>query len=115
MDRIRTEVQMDDPIFAPGQVKTAVVTLVVKPIGLDISLKLWLGPNPSTQSVVSSLAGPLSTGLSQVIRIDITMPTGAGTYNVYLDVKVALILMAAYVGTEAVIIPSTEVTSLSWA
>lgn len=115
MDRIRTKVQMDDPTFVPGSTKTAAVTLTVIPAALGVGVEVWLGLTSAIKTVTSGLQAFLSTGSAQTRNVTVTMPTAPGTYQVFVDVIYTTVIIAAYIATDTVIIPSAAVSSITWA
>ena len=111
----RIQVQMDDPVFAPGVIKTAKVPVDVDPSGLSCQIEVFLGPNATTKTATSGLKSFTSTGAQQIISLPVTMPSAEGvSYHVYLDVYVEGYLLMAYVATEDVIIPSGSIGPITW-
>ncbi len=112
----RIDVQMDDPVFAPGVTKTAKIPITVTPTGLSCSVELFLGPNASTKVVTSGLKPFTSTGLQQLVNAPVIMPSPAvGTsYHVYIDLYVAGMYLAGYTATDDVVIPSGVVGPITW-
>ncbi len=98
------------PQFAPGQVKTAVAPITVKPAGLNCETELYLVSN-GTKVATAGIKPFISTGAKQGIAFPITMPA-PGIYPVYLDVAAQGMLIGAYKATEDVIIagvPGVEI------
>jgi len=109
----RIKVDMLDPILAPGSAHTATAPITVSPSGLSCRGELYLG---SAKAATSGLKTFTSTGAAQTISFPITMPTAAGlSYPVYLDIYADSVLIAAYVATEDVVIPSAVVGPIVWA
>ena len=107
----RIELQMVDPIFAPGVAKTASAPITVLPSGLACKAELYLGAKVAT----SGLKPFTSTGVAQTISFPVTMPTAAGiSYPVYLDVYADSALIGAYIATENVVIPSVTAGTITW-
>lgn len=107
----RISLDMLDPIMAPGSTRTAVAPITVLPAGLSCNGELYLGAKVATSGLVAFT----STGAVQSVRFPVTMPTVGGVaYKVYLDIFVAGILIAAYVATEDVVIPSAVVGPITW-
>lgn len=92
------------PEFAPGESKTAVAPITVKPAGLNCEAELFLGPDDMTKVATSGRIPFVSTGVSQDVRLPVVMPAAEGTYHVYADVYAEGLLIAAYQATEDVII-----------
>jgi len=98
------------PQFDPGQVKTAVAPITVKPAGLNCETELYL-VSDSTKVATAGIKSFISTGAKQDISFPLTMPA-PGTYPVYLDVAAQGMLIGAYKATEDVIIvgvPGVEI------
>lgn len=111
----RIDVQMADPVFLPGVLKTAKIPITVVPAGLSCGVELFLGPNASTKVATSGLKAFTSTGLQQIVSAPVTMPAATGvTYHVYIDLYVAGMYLAGYTATEDVIIPSGSVGPIVW-
>ena len=111
----RIQVQMEDPVFAPGVIKTAKVPIDVDPSGLSCEIEVFLGPNASIKTVTSGLKSFISTGLLQIVNAAITMPAVAGaSYHVYIDLYVGGMYLAGYQATEDVIIPSGSIGPITW-
>ncbi|GAI74540.1 unnamed protein product, partial [marine sediment metagenome] len=92
------------PQFLPGESKTAVAPITVKPAGLGSEAELFLGPNELTKVATSGRIPFTSTGASQDVRLPVTMPDAEGAYHVYIDVHVQDILVGAYQAIEDVVI-----------
>ncbi len=93
------------PQFAPGESRTAVVTLPVKPAGLPCTIEVWLALN-GDRAATSGEVPFASTGVEQSITLpDITMPDAGGTYPVYIDVLIAGILDGWRAAEDVVIAP----------
>lgn len=88
------------PEFTPGQAKTAIAPIIIRPAGLACSAELYLGAKVSTSGVKSFT----STGIKQNIIFPITMPDIEGTYPVYLDITAQEMLIGAYKAIEDVVI-----------
>jgi len=111
----RIGLDMLDPVFAPGDTRTAVAPITVAPSGLACSAELFLGPDEATKVATSGPVAFTSTGAPQSIRFPVTMPSPGGfAYHVYLDVYANGYLIVAYVATEDVVIPSGEVGPITW-
>ena len=110
----RIQVQMDDPVFAPGVIKTAKVPVDVDPSGLACQIEVFLGPNATTKTATSGLKAFTSTGAQQSVSAAITMPAGGASYHVYIDLYVAGMYLAGYQATEDVIIPSGSIGPITW-
>ena len=112
----RQILQMDDPVFLPGQAKTAKATITISPGGLSCQAELFLATSPTgAKAATSGLKLFTSTGGPQIISLPVTMPSAGGVaYHVYLDVYVEGYLLMAYVATEDVIIPSGSVGPITW-
>lgn len=91
------------PEFAPGESKTAIAPIIVKPSGLSCEAEIFLGPDELTKVATSGRIPFSSTGASQNVRLPIAMPS-EGTYHVYIDVYAGGILIAAYRAIEDVVI-----------
>ena len=96
------------PQFAPGEAKTAVAPITVMPSGLNCNAEVFLGPDEMTKVATSGLVPFTSTGVSQDVRLPVTMPSAAGTYHVFIDVYAEGILIAAYQAIEDVVIGVEE-------
>ena len=113
MERILVE--MEDPVFAPGISKTALVPVDVDPSGLSCQIELFLGPNATTKVATSGMKPFTSTGAQQTVSAAITMPAATGVaYHVYIDLYVAGMYLAGYQATEDVIIPSGVIGPITW-
>lgn len=111
----RLKLKMEDPLFGPGEPKTATVPITVSPSGLSCEAELFLGPNDTTKIVTSGLIPFTSTGMQQSVSLPVTMPSpGGDAYHVYIDVYAEGYLIVAYVATEDVIIPSGTVGPPVW-
>ena len=111
----RIEVDMLDPVFPPGDSRTAVAPITISPSGLSCQGELYLGPSPGTKVVTSGLRAFTSTGAAQSISFPVTMPTTGGVaYRVYLDIYAAGYLIGSYIATEDVVIPSVTVGPITW-
>ncbi len=74
------------PQFAPGESKTAIAPITVKPAGLSCEAELFLGPDELTKVATSGLVPFTSTGASQEVQLPVAMPSEEGTYHVFIDV-----------------------------
>jgi len=90
------------PEFMPGESKTAVAPITVKPSGLNCEAEVFLGPDDLTKVATSGLVPFISTGASQDVHLPITMPSAEGTYHVFIDIYVEGLLIAAYQALEDV-------------
>ena len=97
------------PEFAPGEAKTAVAPITVKPSGLSCEAEIFLGPDEMTKVVTSGRVAFTSTGVEQDVSLPVTMPATEGTFHVYADVYAEGILLAAYQALEDVVIAPVEV------
>lgn len=111
----RINLDMLDPVMAPGDSRTAVAPITIIPAGLSCGAELYLGPDEATKVVTSGLIGFTSTGAAQSVRFPVTMPSPGGfVYHVYLDVYANGYLIVAYIATEDVVIPAGEVGPITW-
>ena len=92
------------PEFAPGEAKTAVAPITVKPSGLSCGAEIFLGPDDMTKIVTSGMIAFTSTGARQDVRLPVAMPAAEGDYHVYIDIYTEGILIAAYQAIEDVVI-----------
>lgn len=90
------------PQFVPGESKTALAPIVVKPSGLSCFTELYLVSN-GAKVATSGVKAFTSTGAKQNIRFPLTMPA-EGAYPVYLDIFTNGLPIGAYQATEDVII-----------
>lgn len=90
------------PEFMPGESKTAIAPITVKPAGLNCEAEIFLGPNDLTKVATSGLIAFTSIGVGQNVHLPVTMPSAEGTYHVYVDVYVEGLLIAAYQAIEDV-------------
>ena len=111
MERIK--IQMLDPTFLAGDLKTATVTISVKPSGLNCTAELWLSKEGVTKDA-TSVKDFISTGLDQGISLALTMPVGGYAYRVLLDIYVGGMLITAYEATEEVVIPWISEPEIVW-
>lgn len=114
----RIQVEMLDPILAPGSSKTAKVPITAKPSGMACEVEVFLGPNETTKVVTSGRKPFTSTGASQDVNCPITMPTPAAgegaAYHVYIDVYTGGFRFLAGIGTEDVVIPGGSIGPIAW-
>lgn len=113
----RLRVRMDDPEFGPGVLKTATATMT-NPTGKSwaYTAELYLGEGKVATSGTKSFTIPANS--SKDVSFSVTMPSAEGTYPVFIDVYVAGALIAAYRGTEDIVItiaPAIEVGPIIWA
>lgn len=92
------------PEFVPGEAKTAVAPVVIRPAGLSCEAEIFLGPDETTKVVTSGRIPFTSTGASQDVRLPVAMPAAEGTYHVYVDVSVEDLLIGAYQAVEDVVV-----------
>lgn len=92
------------PEFAPGEAKAAIAPITVRPSGLSCEAEIFLGPDELTKVATSGRIPFTSTGVSQNVRLPVTMPSIEGTYHVYIDVYAEDYLVAAYQAIEDVVI-----------
>lgn len=90
------------PQFVPGESKTALAPIVVKPSGLSCSTELYLVSN-GAKVATSGVKAFTSTGAKQDIRFPLTMPA-EGAYPVYLDIFTNGLPIGAYQAREDVVI-----------
>jgi hypothetical protein len=106
------------PVFLPGAPKVATVPVVVTPAGLSCRIKVFLGPNETTESASSGWITFTSTGASQNVACAVVMPAAAGTYHAYIDLQVSdgsnWFALASYVATDNVIVPGGSVSPPVW-
>lgn len=118
----RQSLKMLDPVFLPGESRTAIAPITVTPSGLSCGAELYLGPDEATKVATSGIVGFTSTGEAQSVRLPVTMPAvvgvvageSGGVYHVYLDVYSGGYLLVAYIAIEDVIIASGEVGPIIW-
>lgn len=110
----RTKMKMLDPIFPPGESKTALATFPVRPAGLACTAELWLSRDGTTRDATSGAIPFTSTGLDQSIPCPVTMPAGGYAYRALIDVRTDGILIAAYEADEAVIVPWVGIPEITW-
>ena len=84
------------PPFSPGEVKTAIAPITVKPSGIDCEAELFLGPDDATKIVSSGRVPFVSTGATKNVSLPITMPSAEGTYHGYIDVFAGGLRFLAY-------------------
>ncbi|MBA7613549.1 hypothetical protein ES703_20800 [subsurface metagenome] len=109
------KMRMLDPIFAPGETRTAKATFPVKPEGLACAAELWLTLNGTTKDATSGPIPFTSTGLDQSISCPVTMPVGEGySYVVRLDIRANGVLLVAYVADEPVVVPWVGTPTIVW-
>lgn len=92
------------PQFAPGESKTAIAPIMVKPAGLSCEAEIFLGPDELTKVATSGRIPFTSTGAEQDVSLPVTMPAMEGTFHVYADVYAEGLLVAAYQALEDVVI-----------
>lgn len=110
----RLKMKMQDPIFAPGELQTAIATFPVSPAGLACSAELWLSKDGVTKDATSGPIAFISTGLDQSINCPVVMPAGGYAYQVLLDIAVEGIPILAFRADEDVIIPSVGIPTITW-
>lgn len=96
------------PQLAPESTHTAVAPITVMPSGLNCNAEVFLGPDEITKVATSGLVPFTSTGVSQDVRLPVTMPSVDGTYHVFIDVYAEGILVATYQALEDVAIGAVE-------
>lgn len=113
----RIKLCMDDPQFVPGVLKTATATMTNPTAkAWAYSAELYLGTAKVATSGPKSFTIPAGGSLD--VSFPVTMPSAEGTYPVFIDVFVAGAIIAAYQGTEDVVIaiaPAIEVGPIVWA
>ncbi len=114
----RLQVEMLDPILAPGSSRTATAPITAKPTGMACEAELFLGPSPTTKSATSGRKPFTSTGVSQSVSLPVTMPTPAAgegaAYHVYIDVYAGDVKFLSYIATEDVVIPGGSIGPITW-
>ncbi len=114
----RIQVEMLDPILAPGSTRTAKAPITAKPAGMACQVELFLGPNATTKSATSGMVSFTSTGTSQDVNLPVTMPTPAAgegaDYHVYIDVYAGGMKFMSYIATEDVVIPGGSIGPITW-
>ena len=111
----RLEVEMLDPIFATGSIKTASAPITATPAGMACEAELFLGTSPTVKAATSGLKPFTSTGVSQPVSLTVTMPAGGVAYHVYIDVYASGIKFLSYIATEDVVIPGGSIGPITWA
>lgn len=96
------------PQFALGEAKRATAPITVRPSGLSCEAEIFLGPDETTKVATSGRIGFTSTGVTQSVRLPITMPAVEGTYHAYIDVYAEGMLIAAYKAIQDVVIVTPE-------
>jgi hypothetical protein len=108
--------EMDDPTFEAGAIKTARARLSNPTIKqFTYSVELYLG----VAKVTTSGAGSVTVDASSYLDVDftITMPLVEADYPVYLDIWHEGTLLKHYQATENVVIqisPDVEVGPITW-
>lgn len=92
------------PQFAPGEARIAIAPIRVAPSGLSCQAEIFLGPDELTKVATSDSIPFTSIGVSQDVRLPITMPDAEGTYHVFIDIYAERLLIAAYEAIEDVVI-----------
>jgi len=110
----RTKMEMLDPIFGPGESRTAIATFPVRPGGLPCTAELWLSRDGAIRDATSGARPFTSTGLGQSVICPVTIPAGGYAYRVLLDVKTDGILIGAYEADELVIVPFVGIPLITW-
>ena len=114
----RLQVEMLDPILAPGSSRTATAPITAKPAGMACQAELFLGPNPTTKTATSGLKAFTSTGAPQAVSLPVTMPTPpadeGAAYHVYIDVYAGGVKFLSYIATEDVVIPGGSIGPITW-
>ncbi|GAH94749.1 unnamed protein product [marine sediment metagenome] len=109
------KMKMADPIFPPGETRTAKATFPVKPEGLACTAELWLTLNGTTKDATSGEIPFVSTGLDQIVNCPVTMPIGEGyAYAVRLSIKVNGIPIMEFLADESVVIPWVGTPTIEW-
>ena len=103
-------------VFTPGVSKNATIPVNVSPAGLAGEVEIYLGPNAGTKTVTSGRKPFTSTGAQQNVSAPLVMPSPAvGTvYHVYIDLYAEGQLLAQYIATDDVIIPTGTVAPPVW-
>jgi len=107
---------MKDPILLAGSAHTAVVNVPVSPSGMACTAELFLSlDNGKTKAATSGAVSFTATGAVQSIALPIAMPSAGGfSYPVYLNLVSGSVVIAAYQGTENVIIPLVGAPAITW-
>ncbi len=110
----RLKMEMLDPLFAPGESRTAIATFPVKPAGLACAAELWLSSDGISKDATSGAIAFTSTGADQSISLPVVMPAGGYAYRVLLDISVEGIPLLAFEADEDVIIPWVGPPIITW-
>ncbi|GAI62152.1 unnamed protein product [marine sediment metagenome] len=110
----RLKMEMVDPIFAPGESRTAIATFAVKPAGLACTAELWLSSDGIAKDATTGETAFTSTGVDQSISLPVVMPAGGYAYRVFLDISIEGIPILAFEADEAVIIPWVGPPVITW-
>ena len=107
---------MKDPILLAGSAHTAIVNVPVSPSGMACTAELFLSADGEKTKATTSGAIPFtSTGILQSISLPVVMPTVGGiAYGVYINIVSGGVVIAAYQGTEHVIVPLVGAPTIAW-
>lgn len=108
--------EMEDPTFEGGAVKTARARLT-NPTNKSFTytVELYLGVNKAATSGTATVT--INPGQYQDLNFTLTMPVVEGNYTVYLEVRVAGQLLTLFQSTENVTIvipPQIVVGPITW-
>lgn len=107
--------KMADPIFAPGETRTAKATFPVKPAGLACTAELWLTRDGITKDATSGEIPFVATGVDQTVNCPVTMPVGEGyAHAVRLNIAANGILILSFVADEPIVIPWVGIPEITW-
>lgn len=101
-------------VFPPTTAKTATVPITVTPAGLACTVEVFLGPNQATKSSTSGKIAFTSTGVAQNVNVSVPMPSGGGTFHVFIDVMYQTSMLASFQATEDVTIATAVVGPPIW-
>ena len=116
MQEVVKKLEMEDPTFEAGVLKTARAELTNPTVReFTYEVELYLGATKAATSGVGSIT--IGPGASQLVDFTLTMPIVEGEYHPYLDVLVDGALIAHYIATETVEImvsPVIEIGPITW-
>ncbi len=112
----RKRMKMVDPVFGPGEARTAIATFPVKPAGLACTAELWLSRDGgATKDATSGEIPFTSTGVDQSVSLPVSMPVDGGfAYTVLIDPKVEGVPIPGYIADEEVVIPWMGAPQVTW-
>jgi len=120
MQRAKIKLEIQDPTFDYGTSHIAHAPVSnPTPATFTYNAELYLATSPTAAKVATSgiVTFTLAGGASDIVDFPLTMPDVGGTFHVYLDVLVAGELIAAYIGTEDVIVevaPAIDIEPITW-